>query len=108
MAATRELSTPSFVLGALTAGGGIMGYVKTRSVPSIVAGVTVGLLYGLGGYRIQGRESYGVELSLLASAVLGGSAIPRAIRLRKAVPILLSVLSLFGLFTFGDAFRRGA
>ncbi|KAF3344989.1 Cytochrome [Verticillium dahliae VDG2] len=85
-----------------------MGYVKTRSVPSIVAGVTVGLLYGLGGYRIQGREPYGVELSLLASAVLGGSAIPRAIRLRKPVPILLSVLSLFGLFTFGDAFRRGA
>ncbi|KAF3358261.1 hypothetical protein VdG1_03038 [Verticillium dahliae VDG1] len=84
-----------------------MGYVKTRSVPSIVAGVTVGLLYGLGGYRIQGREPYGVELSLLASAVLGGSAIPRAIRLRKPVPILLSVLSLFGLFTFGDAFRRG-
>ncbi|EEY19769.1 conserved hypothetical protein [Verticillium alfalfae VaMs.102] len=104
MAATRELSTPSFVLGALTAGGGIMGYVKTRSVPSIVAGVTVD---GLGGYRIQGREPYGVELSLLASAVLGGSAIPRAIRLRKPVPILLSVLSLFGLFTFGDAFRRG-
>ncbi|GKT83154.1 UPF0136 domain protein [Colletotrichum tofieldiae] len=101
-----NLSIPSFVLGALTAGGGIAGYARTRSVPSIVAGVSVGLLYGLGGYRIQNRESYGVELSLLASAVLGGSAIPRALRLRKPVPILLSVLSLFGLFTFGNEFRR--
>lgn len=60
----------------------------------------------LGGYRIQNRESYGVELSLLASAVLGGSAIPRAIRLRKPVPIGLSVLSLFGLLTFGREFSR--
>lgn len=32
------------VLGALTAGGGITGYVRTGSVPSIAAGVTVGLL----------------------------------------------------------------
>ncbi|OLN88704.1 TMEM14-like protein [Colletotrichum chlorophyti] len=104
--ATSDLQTPSYVLALLTAGGGIAGYARTRSVPSIVAGVSVGLLYGLGGYRIQNRESYGVELSLLASAVLGGSAIPRALRLRKPVPILLSVLSLFGLYTFGSEFSR--
>ncbi|KAK1711390.1 transmembrane proteins 14C-domain-containing protein, partial [Colletotrichum lupini] len=98
-----DLSVPSFALAVLTAGGGIAGYARTKSVPSIVAGVSVD---GLGGYRIQNREPYGVELSLLASAVLGGSAIPRAIRLRKPVPILLSVLSVFGLFTFGNEFRR--
>lgn len=61
---------------------------------------------GFGGYRIQNRESYGVELSLLASAVLGASAIPRAVRLRKPVPIMLSLLSVFGLVTFGNEFRR--
>jgi len=55
---------------------------------------------------MQHGQAYGVELSLLASAILGGSAIPRAIRLRKPVPIVLSVLALFGLFTFGNAFRR--
>ncbi|KAL3964190.1 hypothetical protein ACCO45_001194 [Purpureocillium lilacinum] len=91
---------------ALTAGGGIMGYVRTRSVPSLVAGSAVGILYGIGGYRLQNREPYGIELSLLASIILGGSAIPRAIRLRKPVPILLSVLSAFGLFTFGSAYRQ--
>lgn len=61
---------------------------------------------GLGGYRIQNRQPYGVELSLLASIVLGGSSIPRAIRLRKPVPIVLSILSAFGLFTFGNAVRQ--
>lgn len=61
---------------------------------------------GIGGYRIQNREPYGLELSLLASIVLGGSAIPRAIRLRKPVPMLLSVLSVFGLVTFGKAYQQ--
>ncbi|KAF7555628.1 hypothetical protein G7046_g6498 [Stylonectria norvegica] len=106
MANTSQLELPSYILGALTAGGGIMGYAKSGSVPSIVAGCTVGILYGLGGYRIQNRQPYGIELSLLASIVLGGSAFPRAIRLRKPVPILLSLLSAFGLYTFGTAFRR--
>ncbi|KAG6032148.1 hypothetical protein E4U41_007308 [Claviceps citrina] len=83
-----------------------MGYVKTGSMPSIIAGTAVGVLYGLGGYRIQNRQSYGVELSLLASVVLGASAIPRAIRLRKPVPVLLSVLSVYGLVTFGRAYQQ--
>ncbi|KAM3530925.1 hypothetical protein NHJ13051_001153 [Beauveria bassiana] len=103
-----QLEYTSFVLAVLTAGGGIMGYAKTRSAPSIIAGCSVGLLYGLGGYRIQNRQPYGVELSLLASVILGGASIPRAIRLKKPVPILLSVLSTFGAITFGSAFKNSA
>ncbi|KAF4989015.1 hypothetical protein FDECE_14838 [Fusarium decemcellulare] len=106
----HDLELQAYILGAVTAGGGIMGYARTRSVPSIVAGCAVGLLCvdGLGGYRIQNEQSYGVELGLLASIVLGGSAFPRAIRLRKPVPILLSIISAFGLLTFGTALRRKA
>ncbi|KAH0499337.1 hypothetical protein TgHK011_006538 [Trichoderma gracile] len=106
MSSNSSLSNASFVLAALTAGGGAIGYAKTGSVPSIAAGFLVGFLYGVGGYRIANGQSYGVELSLLASAVLGASAIPRAIRLRKPVPIFLSVLSTYGLLTFGSALRR--
>ncbi|KAL2271179.1 hypothetical protein VTJ83DRAFT_550 [Remersonia thermophila] len=101
------LELPSYVLAALTATGGAVGFARTRSKPSLIAGTAVGLLYGLGGYRISNNEPYGVELALLASVVLGGSAIPRAIRLRKPVPIALSVLATYGLLTFGDAFRKG-
>ncbi|KAF2972250.1 hypothetical protein GQX73_g1224 [Xylaria multiplex] len=100
------LENIAYVLGALTAGGGSIGYARTGSVPSIAAGVTVGLLYGLGGYRLQNRQPYGVELALLASVILGGSSIPRAIRLQKPVPTVLSLISLFGLYTFGNAFRK--
>ncbi|KAI1862922.1 hypothetical protein JX265_008968 [Neoarthrinium moseri] len=96
----------AYVLGGLTATGGTIGFLKTGSIPSVAAGWTVGLLYGLGGYRLQNREPYGVELALLASVVLGGSSIPRAIRLRKPVPLVLSLVSLFGAYVFGDAFRK--
>ncbi|KAK8089757.1 hypothetical protein PG997_004718 [Apiospora hydei] len=101
-----SLDNIAYVLGALTAGGGTMGYVRTGSVPSIAAGCTVGLLYGLGGFRLQNRQPYGVELALLASVVLGGSSIPRALRSGKPVPSVLSLISLFGLFMFGNAWRK--
>lgn len=63
---------------------------------------------GLGGYRIQNRQPYGVELCLLASIILGGSSIPRAIRGRKPIPTVLSLLATYGMYTFGTAFRRSA
>lgn len=40
-------STQAFFLALLTAGGGITGYVRTGSVPSIAAGCTVGALVRL-------------------------------------------------------------
>jgi uncharacterized membrane protein (UPF0136 family) len=101
-----SLENTSFILGAITAAGGLMGYIKGRSVPSLTAGSIVGILYGLGGYRQQNRQPYGIELSLLASIVLGSASIPRAFRIRKPVPIVLSLLSTFGMLTFGNAFRQ--
>jgi uncharacterized membrane protein (UPF0136 family) len=96
---------PAYVLGLLTAGGGITGYIRTGSVPSVVAGVTVGSLYLLGGYRIQNGLKYGVELTLLASIVLAGSSVPRAIKTQKPLPAGLSALAIYGLWTYGDAYR---
>lgn len=64
------------------------------------------MLYALGGYRIQNRQSYGVELALLASIILAGSSIPRAIKSQKPLPIGLSALATFGLYNFGMAFAN--
>ncbi|KAF2118562.1 transmembrane proteins 14C-domain-containing protein [Lophiotrema nucula] len=83
-----------------------MGFIRTGSVPSIAAGLTVGALYTLGGVRIRNRAPYGVELALLASAVLAGSSIPRAIRSGKPLPIGLSVLATYGLYAFGTAWNK--
>jgi len=100
-----DISLPAYIIGALTAGGGTFGYIKTGSIPSIVAGLTVGTLYLVGGYRIQNKQTYGVEAALLASIILAGSSIPRAIRSQKPLPAGLSALALYGLWTFGNAFR---
>ncbi|KAH3914473.1 hypothetical protein HBI56_094450 [Parastagonospora nodorum] len=99
-----SIANIALILGALTAGGGITGYVRTGSLPSVIAGVTVGALYIIGGLRISNRSTYGTELALLASVILAGSSIPRAIKSGKPLPIGLSVLATFGLWTFGNAF----
>jgi uncharacterized membrane protein (UPF0136 family) len=77
---------------------------RTRSIPSIVAGVSVGALYLLSSNRISTAQSYGVELALLASFVLGGSSIPRAIKTQKPLPIGLSGLALFGGAYYGSKY----
>ncbi|KAK3208422.1 hypothetical protein GRF29_77g687652, partial [Pseudopithomyces chartarum] len=98
-----SLDNIGLILGALTAGGGITGFARTGSIPSVVAGVTVGTLYILGGLRVRNAQPYGVELGLLASIVLAGSSIPRALRSQKPLPIGLSLLAVFGLYAFGSA-----
>lgn len=40
----KGIETAAYILGAITAGGGTFGFVKTGSVPSIAAGLTVGTL----------------------------------------------------------------
>lgn len=98
--------TPAIILGALTAGGGITGYVRTGSLPSVIAGVTVGALYLLGGYRINARAPYGIELALLASIILACSSIPRALKTQKPLPAGLSALALYGLYVYGTAYKN--
>ncbi|RMX70586.1 hypothetical protein D0869_16498, partial [Hortaea werneckii] len=80
--------------------------LRAGSVPSLAAGCSVGALYALGGYRLQNRATYGVEAALLASVVLAGSSIPRAIKTQKGLPMGLSVLAAFGLYNFGMAFAN--
>ncbi|WPH02664.1 putative UPF0136 membrane protein [Acrodontium crateriforme] len=102
-----SLSQIAYLLAALTAGGGITGYARAGSVPSLAAGCSVGALYALGAYRIQNRQPYGVELALLASIVLAGSSMPRALKSRKPLPTGLSLLAAFGLYSFGVAYVNG-
>ena len=52
-----EVDYPGYAYGVAVALGGIMGYAKKRSVPSLVAGVAFGSLalygaYSVGRYRV--------------------------------------------------------
>ncbi|KAI8365450.1 transmembrane proteins 14C-domain-containing protein [Choanephora cucurbitarum] len=85
---------PSYTMAGLCAAGGIAGFARTRSVPSLVAGLGVGALYGTAGYLMQENKDYGHETAVAASVVLGGAMIPRAVKTRKPVPVALSLISL--------------
>ncbi|ORX45852.1 hypothetical protein DM01DRAFT_1339811 [Hesseltinella vesiculosa] len=74
--------------------GGIAGFARTRSKPSLAAGLLVGSLYGVAGYLIKENADYGHETAVGASLILAGASIPRAIRTKKPVPALLAVTSV--------------
>ncbi|KAI5801606.1 transmembrane proteins 14C-domain-containing protein [Peziza echinospora] len=97
---------PALILGVLCGTGGIIGYARTGSIPSIVAGVGVGALYLYSSKRINNKEAYGVELALLASTILAGSSIPRALRSGKPLPTALSALATTGLLYYGYQFAQ--
>ncbi|KAI0258933.1 transmembrane proteins 14C-domain-containing protein [Gloeopeniophorella convolvens] len=82
---------PAFVMGTLCIVGGVTGYVRTRSIPSLVAGVGVGALYLYSGNSIRKHSSGGLETALGASAVLLLSSLPRFSK--GPIPAMLTVTS---------------
>lgn len=103
---STSTTSSAAALSLLTSLGGIIGYARTGSVPSIAAGLSVGAVYLLSYARLRSGQSYGEELGLLASAVLGGSSLPRVIKTRgKPVPVALTLLATYGLVVFALAFR---
>lgn len=104
---TQPSETTAIILSGLTSVGGIIGYARTGSIPSVAAGLSVGALYALSAYRISNRQTYGTELAILASLVLAGSSIPRAIKTGgKPIPVGLGVLAVTGLVVYGGAYLK--
>ncbi|KAI3405903.2 hypothetical protein KGF56_001122 [Candida oxycetoniae] len=85
---------PAFTLSGLCAVGGLMGYFRKGSVPSLVAGIAVSTLYGYSGYLLKRNADYGIELALGTSGLLLLAGLSRAIptSFQKPVPLLLVFL----------------
>jgi uncharacterized membrane protein (UPF0136 family) len=106
--------------------GGTAGYLRTRSTPSLVAGLVLGASYGysgryfmvrdsptsliddVSGYLIKENKDYGTELALGNSVVLLGSAIPRIIKTggRAPVPIALGATGLLATYYYQKKVRE--
>ncbi|EPT02986.1 hypothetical protein FOMPIDRAFT_1022608 [Fomitopsis schrenkii] len=82
---------PAYVMGGLCVVGGITGFVRTRSIPSLVAGVTVGALYLYSANSIRNGTPNGLETALGASALLLLSSLPRVAK--GPVPAVLTATS---------------
>ena len=54
---------PAYTIGGLCAVGGTAAFISKRSKPSLIAGVTTGLLFIYSGYLIQENRNYGHELA---------------------------------------------
>ncbi|KAK5098851.1 hypothetical protein LTS08_006229 [Lithohypha guttulata] len=79
---------PSFTLAGLR---GTAGYLRTRSTPSLIAGLGLGASYAYAGYLIKENRDYGTELALGNSVVLFGSAVPRIIKTGGRAPVPLAL-----------------
>ncbi|KAJ3485801.1 hypothetical protein NLI96_g4685 [Meripilus lineatus] len=93
---------PAFAMGTLCIVGGITGYARTKSTISLVAGVSVGLLYLWSATVIQKGTGPGIQGALGASAVLFLSSAPRAAK--GPVPAVLTAASALSGVYYGKAY----
>ncbi|MEI6562635.1 MAG: TMEM14 family protein [Verrucomicrobiota bacterium] len=93
------------VFGALTLLGGIVGYVKAKSLPSLILGVLYGVaLIAAGILLFNGQPDHlknvkvGLIVGLLATAGLAGQFIPK-VMVNRAAPhvIVMALLSAVGM-----------
>ena len=85
------------VFGLLTIAGGVIGFVKAGSTPSIVAGSITGILLLVAAYLLPGNLALGLGLAALVSIALAGRFVPIFMKTGQAMPAgLMSVLSVIG------------
>jgi uncharacterized membrane protein (UPF0136 family) len=86
------------IFGALTIVGGVIGYVKAGSVPSIIAGAITGIVLLIAGYILPEHRAAGLVTAFIVSLLLAGQFVPKLIRTGKVMPAgLMSILSVIGI-----------
>jgi uncharacterized membrane protein (UPF0136 family) len=86
------------IFGALTIVGGVIGYVRAGSTPSIIAGSITGILLLIAGFILPEHRVAGLLTALVVSLLLAGQFVPKFIRTGKAMPAgMMSILSVIGI-----------
>jgi uncharacterized membrane protein (UPF0136 family) len=99
----EQISVWSIIIYAfLVAFGGIFGYLKAKSKPSLISGVASGVALGITWFIARNNPKIGVGIAGLIAAVLLVTFIIRLIRTRKFMPAgLMMLLSLAATIVFG-------
>jgi len=86
------------IFGALTIIGGVIGYVKAGSLPSIIAGAITGVLLLAAGWILPTNRTTGLIIGLIVSVLLAAQFVPKFIRTKTPMPAgLMSILSIVGI-----------
>lgn len=96
------------VFGVFTIAGGIIGYVKAGSAPSIIAGSISGVLLLVSGFLLPGHRAAGLIIGLIVSLLLAAQFVPKFLRGGGLMPAgIMSLLSVLGLIVAIAAWLRG-
>ncbi|KAJ7464415.1 hypothetical protein FB451DRAFT_1263459 [Mycena latifolia] len=90
---------PAFAMSLLCIVGGGTAYFKKSSIPSLIAGVSVGLLYLWSGSLLADGHAQGLQAAFYASALLTVTSLPRIAK--GPVPKLLATSSAVVGFYYG-------
>ncbi|XP_043584356.1 transmembrane protein 14C [Bombus pyrosoma] len=60
-----------YIYAATVAAGGVLGYVKAQSIPSLGAGLIFGSVLGYGAYQTS-QDPTNIRVSIAATTLLGG------------------------------------
>ncbi|MEP7015419.1 MAG: TMEM14 family protein [Verrucomicrobiota bacterium] len=86
------------IFGILTITGGIIGFVKAGSMPSLIAGSITGILLLIGAFVLPEHRAAGLLTVLIVSLLLAAQFIPKFIKTGKAMPAgMMSILSAIGI-----------
>jgi uncharacterized membrane protein (UPF0136 family) len=86
-----------FGFGVLTVAGGVMGFVKAKSRPSLIAGSLSGALLILAGYLVLTHGRLGLLIGLGVSAALAARFVMTYRKSKKVMPAgLMAVLGIAG------------
>jgi uncharacterized membrane protein (UPF0136 family) len=87
-----------YIFGALTAAGGLMGFLKAQSKASLIAGAVSGLLLAVSGYLIPVKTTPGLVMGMVVSLLLLGRFLPAYLKKGVAMPAVpMIVLSVVGI-----------
>lgn len=94
------INTPLFfyLFGVLTIAGGVLGFVKAKSKPSLVAGSIAGVLLLIAAWLMQTQGRSGVLLGLGISVLLAARFGRAYAKTKKSMPAgLMALLGIIGI-----------